>query len=103
MARVNYVCAYVLYILHAWRDQGYNACESEIVSKCVSHAECVRVGSSGYRYAKHEATWGVWEHAPPLRSVLRLFLGTELVVLLTDDLVGIYVCAAKVSTSYKHS
>ena len=38
---------------------------------------------------------------PPLRSVLRLFLGTELVVLLTDDLVGIYVCAAKVSTSYK--
>ena len=52
----------------------------------VSHAECVRVGSSGYRYAKHEATWGVWEHAPPpLRSVLRLFLGTELVVLLTDD------------------
>ena len=47
----------------------------------VSHEE---VGSSGYRYAKHEATWGVWEHAPPLRSVLRLFLGTELVVLLTD-------------------
>ena len=78
-----------------------NACVS--LRMRVSHSECVRVGSSGYRYAKHEATWGVWEHAPPLRSVLRLFLGTELVVLLTDDLVGIYVCAAKVSTSYKHS
>ena len=35
----------------------------------VSHAECVRVGSSGYRYAKHEATWGVWEHAPPPTQV----------------------------------
>ena len=38
-----------------------------------------------YDYVKDEATWGVWKHAPTLRSVFRLFLGTELVVLLNDD------------------